>query len=191
VGLPDLCRMLERNAEGERERILAAAGAEAERIRGEAATRAGEERARALEAHEAAWRAEAEAGLASARRQGRTRILRAQRRLLDEVFDVAAGLLPLVAVRPELIARLVEDALAYADGPTRLRCPPALAPAVSALVASRPGVTVDPDPRARSGVEAIVRDGAVVVDATLEGRLERGRAALEIEVWTHVQARGT
>jgi vacuolar-type H+-ATPase subunit E/Vma4 len=180
--MAELCGMLEREAGAECERMLGDARAEAERIGREADARRADERTRALSAEETMVRAAAESRLASARRAARRRTLEGQRRLVDRVLATAALLLPAAAARPDVLGRLIDDALTYADGPTILRCPPALAGATRARVADREDVTVEVAADARSGATAIVRGGAVIVDATLEGRLELAAAELAIEI---------
>ena len=180
--MPELCRTLEREGAAERDRVLAAARAEAERLLSEAEARRLEERARALSDAAAAARAAAESRLAAARQAARRRTLEAQRLLVDRVLAAATRLLPAAAARPDVLAALVAEALAYAAGPAVLRCPPALAEGVRARVAGRAEIGVEAAGGARSGVEAVLQGGAVTVDATLEGRLERAGAGLAIDI---------
>jgi vacuolar-type H+-ATPase subunit E/Vma4 len=180
--MAELCLTLEREAAAERDHLLGDARAEAERIRSQAEARRLEDRARELAAADVAARAAAESRLAAARRSARRRSLEAQQLLVDRVLAAATLLLPTAAARPQVLRALVDAALAYADGPVILRCPPALAGAVRSHVEGKPEITVEADGDARSGVSAILYGGTVSVDATLEGRLERARPGMAIDI---------
>jgi vacuolar-type H+-ATPase subunit E/Vma4 len=68
------------------------------------------------------------------------------------------------------------------DEPAVVRCPLALVPAVRSAVKRMKHVTVEGDAAAPPGIRVITSDGAIEVDNTLEGRLERLRVRLALEV---------
>lgn len=179
-------------------RLLAAARAEATEVLSEARRRcvALEAEARA-QGHAAGWaeglaegrrRAEAEArGLLTEALRTRQRALAERRRLLDAVEGEVAALVLAVAQRilqreveqaPEGVVALVRDLCRRAEGPAVARVHPGLAPMLEAEAAGlalpltvRPDATVSP-----GGVILETAEG--LLDATLEGRLERLGQAL-------------
>ena len=180
-----LLAALRREAGAERERVLAEARAEADRV--EAASRAAADGARAarLDAARARLRAASEPRLAERRRATRSSVLTARQRLLERVFAAArdglarAGEDP--AYRDTIPARL-ERVLACVGGrPVDVQCAPALAGQLVAVAAER-GLAVCSDPGIRAGLRVATLDGALVVDDTLDGALERRRAELALGV---------
>jgi vacuolar-type H+-ATPase subunit E/Vma4 len=180
VPLGDLLSALTREAERDAARLRADAEARATAIADAAAAQADRARAVQLGERESQWRAETERALAAARHTARAQVLAARDRLLERVLAAVRARLPALvddAAYRAVLARDVQAALAYlSDEEVVLRCTPALAPAVGALVAGNARVRVAPDAAVGTGVRAISADGVVEVDNTLEGRLDRLRA---------------
>ena len=183
--LEHLLSALEREAGEQVHAILAAARAAAAAIAREAEERLGHQRSDVLGAREAELRGAAEAALDEARRAARAGVLEARARLLDRVFAAAREQLPAAlaseAYRAALPGHVAEALRAMGDEPTVIRCPAALVPAVRAAV-QRKETAVRSDPAAGSGVTAVATDGTIEVDNTLEGRLERLKPRLALEV---------
>jgi vacuolar-type H+-ATPase subunit E/Vma4 len=77
----------------------------------------------------------------------------------------------------------VAEALgAVGDEPAVIHCSEALVAAVRSAVKRAKHVTVQGDPAAPPGIRVVTSDGAIEVDNTLEGRLERLRGRLALEV---------
>ncbi len=175
--LADLLSALTREAERDAARLRAEGEARVTAIAAAAAAQVGRARAEQLGAREAQWRAEAERVLATARHAARAQTLAARGRLLERVLAAVRACLPALVNDPAyraVLGRDVQAALAYmGDEAVVLRCTPALADAVRALVAGNTRVRVEPDAAVGTGVRAVSADGVVEVDGTLEGRLDR------------------
>jgi vacuolar-type H+-ATPase subunit E/Vma4 len=166
--------------------VLAAAGAERERILSEARDAAGTARAAALQG----LRAELAAAAARERSRGELEADRAvvaeARRLLDELRGEAARQL-LARSRPEVTLRLLDHALEEDGGePIEIRVDAGDVEVVHEhLARHHPGASararVAAAEEPRGGAE--VRFGeALVVDETLRSRLDRAFALLEPEI---------
>ncbi len=192
MALDHLLAALARDAEGEAERLLAEARAEAARIRADAQDRAQRVRADSLGGLEADRRAAMAVELAETRRAARRGVLEARAAVVARVFAEAGSRLPALLDDPCYRAALpnhLAEALSCVGGEESVvRCPPALAGTVGASVAGRPGVSVRAVADAPAGVTVETADGAIVVDNTLAGRLERGRRALELLVAARLEA---
>ena len=186
IALDHLLAALERDGSAQAEALLTEARATAAAVTREADERVAQRRRDALATCEAAVRQSAESALAEARRDSRRRMLDARQRLLDQAFDAAHALFPdSVQGAPyrAAVARHVADALeATGDEPVVIRCPEALVPVVQAVVVSRTHVTVQGDAAVPPGIFVTTMDGVIEVDQTLDGRLERLRAQLALEV---------
>ncbi len=188
--MAELLRALGDAAAARRREILDAARAEAERIAGEAAAREAASAAACRAQVVAEARAAAEARLAAARREAAGRLILARSGSTERVLAAAvARLADLLASDPDLVDRLVVQALAYLDRPAIARCSPASADAVRAALARATAIDVEviADPAARAGVELAARDGSLVIDATLEGILERARGEIEIDLVRRIE----
>ena len=139
-----------------------------------------------LDAREAELRGATAAALGEAQRAARKTELEARDQLLTRVFDTARAMLPAAlsgdTYRAALPGHVAEALHAVGDEPAVIHCPESLRDAVRMAVADRRELTIACDAAARPGVTATTRDRAVVVDNTLEGRLERLRPRLAIEV---------
>jgi vacuolar-type H+-ATPase subunit E/Vma4 len=186
-----LLEALEREARAQAEAMLEEARSAAAAITRDANERLALQRANALGAREAALRAAGETTLSEARRAGRRRALEARQRLLERVFDAARAHFPAAltepAYRAALPQHLAEALPAVGDGPAAVRCPEVLVPLVQAAVAGRKHLAVQGDPAAPPGVTVTTADGVIEVDNTLEGRLERLRPRLALEVLARLE----
>jgi vacuolar-type H+-ATPase subunit E/Vma4 len=184
--LDHLLAALERDGGAQAEALLTQARAMAAAITREADELVARRRADALGMRGTELRGVAEVALGEARRGARRAVLAARQRLLERVFNAARDLfaeaMSADTYRAALPTHLAEALNAVGDAPAVLRCPETLVPAVRAAVARKKHLTVQGDPRARPGVTVTTTDGAIEVDNTLEGRLERLRARLALEV---------
>lgn len=184
--LEQLLDALERDATAQAETLVADARAAAATIATERETRLARRREDVLGAREAELRGTVEAVLGEARRAGRRTVLEARDRLLDRVFTAARTLFPAAiagdAYRASLPEHVAEALRAVGDEPAVIRCSEALVPAVQAASGRNKDLTVLGDPTAPPGVTVSTIDGAIDVDNTLEGRLERLRGRLALDV---------
>jgi len=185
--LDHLLAALERDGSAQAEALLAEASAAAAAIAREADELVARRRVDRLGAREARLRGAAEAALGAARRAGRGAVLAARERLLERVFGAARDLFPEVvageAYRTAAFPTHLSEAVHAVGGePAVIRCPTTLAAAARAVVAGEKQLTVQGDPAAPPGVTVVTTDGVIEVDNTLEGRLERLRARLALEV---------
>lgn len=184
----ELMDLLEREAEAERQRILAEARQQAEQL-----VRQAEEEAHALlEAQRRRVAAEVEAARVRAQGVAQLRatstVLEAKDQMLEEVFQRAGRELDRVTRDPArygaILRGLVKEAVAGFHGPVVLECAEQDVRAVEAA-AREVGVTVvqvRPDSAVRAGVRVLSEDGRFVVENTLDSRLQRARPALLAEV---------
>ena len=176
---------LRREADAERERLLAAAREEARQLAEASRAEADGARAARVQAERSRLAAEAERRVAEQRRKARGAVLAARQRLLDRVFAAALDLMPKAGAAPayrDTLAARLSRALACAGGvEVDVRCAPRLLAPLKALEAGR-GLAIDSDPAIRGGLRVVTRDGALAVDDTLEGALERRRAELSLAV---------
>jgi len=184
--LGHLLDALEREARAQADALLAAARAEAEAIARASVERQERERAQALHAREADLRGAAEAALGEARRAARTEVLVARQRLVDRVFAAAREMLPATLTgeeyRTALPAHVAEAVAAIGDAPAVIRCRPVIADGVNRALEGRKNLVVETDAAAPPGIVVATTDGAIEVDNSLAGRLERLRPRLALEV---------
>lgn len=187
MALEHLLAALEREAAERAQALIAGARAESDRIAAAAEERVTRRRRETLGPREAALRATAERTLAETRRAARRAQLEARGRLLDRVFAAARELGPPAvagdAYRRALPAFLAQALACVGAAPAVIRCSPALARPIRALVATleREGLTVEPDARVGSGFVLTTGDGKISVDHTLEARLARAESRLALE----------
>jgi vacuolar-type H+-ATPase subunit E/Vma4 len=185
--LDHLLGALERDGSAQAEDLLVQARATVAAIAREADELVARRRADVLGGRETELRGAAQAALGETRRTGRRAVLTARQRLLERVFGAARGLffeaLASEAYRARALPEHLAEALgAVGDEPAVIRCPETLVPAVRAAVARKKHLTVQGDPAAPPGIRVVTTDGAIEVDNTLEGRLDRLRARLALEV---------
>ncbi len=185
--LDHLLAALERDGSAQAEELLARARATAAAIAREADELVARRRTDVLGGRKAELRGAAQAALGETRRTGRRAALAARQRLLERVFASARDLFPGAMASEAYRARALPEHLAEAlgavgDEPAVIRCPEALVPAVRAAVARKKHLTVQGDPAAPPGIRVVTTDGVIEVDNTLEGRLDRLRARLALEM---------
>jgi vacuolar-type H+-ATPase subunit E/Vma4 len=184
--LAHLLAALERDAAAQADALLAGARATAAAIARDADERLARRRSDVLGAREAELRAAAEAGLGEARRAARRGVLEARQRLLERVFAAARALFPRAladdAYRAALPEHLAQALSAVGEEAAVIRCADALVPAVRAALARKKHLAVQGDAAAPPGVTVVTADGAITVDNTLDGRLERLRPRLALEI---------
>lgn len=190
--LEQLLAGLERDARAQADAELAEARATATGIARDADERLARRRGEALGVREAELRGAAEVALARTRREARRRVLEAREALLERVLAAARSLLPgavtAEAYRTALPAQLAEALRAVGDGAAVIRCLPALVPAVEATLARHPQLAVQGDPAAPPGLTVVTADGAMEVDDTLDGRLDRMRVRLALDLIARLEA---
>lgn len=186
MALDSLLTALRRHAETERDALLAGARVEAERVAAEAAERTASARATALAREEARLRAAHEVEAAKAQRVARRAVLEARQRFLDRVFAAATALLPEAAAsdayRAALPQHLARVLACVGEEAVEIHCSEAIAATVRTLVADRAQVTVRAAPDARPGIRIVTADGAIEVDDTLDGGLDRQRPRLSLSI---------
>jgi vacuolar-type H+-ATPase subunit E/Vma4 len=184
--LDHLLAGLEREAAVQADALLAAARTEAARIAADADARLARRRTVELGAEEAKLRGAAETALGAARRSSRGRVLEARGRFLTRVFDSARALFPATiagaAYRGVLPDHVAEALRALGNEAATIRCPQGMVSAVRAAIERKKHLTVTSDPAAPLGITAATADGVIEVDNTLDGRLDRLRQRLAIEV---------
>jgi vacuolar-type H+-ATPase subunit E/Vma4 len=184
VPLDTLLATLEREAAAETERVVAEARARAAAVTAEGDARCTRRRAEVLARREAEGRAALLRDLAGARRDARATVLAARDRLLARIFAAVRAALPAAAGTTASRATLgadVAQALAFVGArPVVAHCPPALASELARLAKANGRLTVSPDPTIAAGFRLVTTDGALEVDDTLEGRLERLRPRLAL-----------
>ena len=188
MSLEHLLEALERGAREEADRVLAAARAEAEQIRTGAETTGARRRAEALGARDRALRADAAVRLAAVRREGRGAMLDARHGLLERVRAATRERVAAAEGDAESLKVRLHAALTCLGGQAaEIRCAPALADTVRALIRDRSATTVTPEPAAES---LLVRaaDGALEVDASLAGLFDRHWSELAIELVRELEA---
>lgn len=190
--LEHLLSALEREAQAQSEALLAAARAEAAEISRRSEELVARQRADVLRTREGELRGAAEATVGEARRAARATVLTARQQLIDRVFERAREMLPGAsageAYRAVLPQHIAEALAALGDQPAVIRCDAGVADAVRSAVARKEHLVVRPEAGARAGVVVATTDGTIEVDNTLDGRLERVRAQLALEVMARVAA---
>jgi vacuolar-type H+-ATPase subunit E/Vma4 len=181
VPLEQLLDALERDARAEIERVLADSRSEAERIAAAAATERDRRRHAAAQDRERDRRTLTERGLSDARRAARRAVLEAQQVLLERVFAASRARLPAAVDSADfeeaVPARVSAALVALGNEPAAIHCPEALVETLKRHVAAD-RATVVVDPACGSGFTVATADGSVLVDETLETRLERQHPAL-------------
>jgi vacuolar-type H+-ATPase subunit E/Vma4 len=177
MALDQLLAVLSREAEAEADAIRGAAQADARSLLERCGAELTERRLQQARALEAERQNAIAFALVAARRAARRDELLARERLLNRVLRLAADRFP-EAVRnpvfratlPALVAQALE---CLADRPGTIRCHPGLMDEISRLLTDRPGVRLLADPACGTGFRLTSDDGPLVIDATLEDRVER------------------
>jgi vacuolar-type H+-ATPase subunit E/Vma4 len=186
----ELLATLTADAEVEAHAVVERARTEAVRITAESDS----QRAAELERRKAK-RAEDRSGhegslrMAEKRKAGQA-ALGARQRVVERVVAAARALLA-DAATDEWLANDLERVLAYVPpGKATIRCAPRAAAKVKRLVSERGDITVEGTAGITAGVLVETADHRLLVDGTLDSRLERMRAALAIDIVAAVEGRG-
>jgi vacuolar-type H+-ATPase subunit E/Vma4 len=106
--------------------------------------------------------------------------------LVERVLQAAKALLPEAARRTASARALrgeLEEALAFVGGEgATVRCSEELASSIREAVGNRGGVTVESDPAFGPGFIVVGTGGSVLIDRTLQTRLQRLAPTLAIEI---------
>lgn len=184
MALDELLRTLEDEARTRMEDVLGRARAEATALREAAAAGRTARREATLRARELELRAGAARELEAARRGATRRVLEARAGALHRIRRAAASGLARRAGDPALLPRLrgeLADGLGYmGEGPVVIEASEALLPDLRRAMNGRPDVTFVAGPA--GGLVLRAADGSLVVDASLETRLDRAWPALAIEL---------
>lgn len=189
----DLRSELRSRAERSAQSIMAEAHAEAERLTAETERQIEERRRTVLGKQDRELRSEAHAKLAAERHAAMRAVLLAKARVIERVLEGARARLP-EAVRSNAytsrLGRELTNAIAFVgEQGAVVRCSGGLRPAVLEAIRELPNVTVESESDADSGFRVVSTSGSVVVDATLETRLERLASSLAIEIHERLQER--
>jgi len=179
MALEELLQVLRRETDAEAAAILADALAEAEAIR----TRCEADLAARSDSfqseQDSVRRSAVELAGGQARRNSRRDMLEARERMLERVFARALERFPEALRSAEYLdglpTRLSEALTCLADRPGTARCHPRLEREMKPLIGARPGVSLTVDASVGAGFKVASDDGAVEIDGTLEGRLDRTR----------------
>jgi len=190
--LDHLLAALERDGSAQAEALIVQARAAAAAIARESDERVAQRRAEALDSRKAELSGAAQTALGETRRAGRRALLAARHRLLERVFAAARDLFPDVVARDpyrtDVLPRHLAEALAAVGAENAvIHCGAALVPAVRAALARKRHLTIEGDAAAPPGIRVVTTDGAIQVDNTLDGRLERLRGRLALEVLATVE----
>jgi vacuolar-type H+-ATPase subunit E/Vma4 len=177
MALDQLLAVLLDEAETEAKAILAAARTEAQAILDRSSAELDERRKRQQQELEAGSQRSIASALVTARGAARREELLARERLLARVVRAAADRFPEMAGNPQFRERLpglVAPALeCLGDRPGTIHCLPGLMEVIGPLLADRPGLKLAPDPAVGTGFRLTSDDGALVIYATLEDRVQR------------------
>ena len=186
MALEELLEVLRREADAEAAAILADAHTEAEaigaRCEADLASRSDSFRSE----QDAVRQSAVELAVAQARRDSRREMLQARERMLERVFARALERFPEALTAAEyldgLSSQLSEALNCLADRPGTVRCHPRLERELKLLVGTRHGVSLVIDASVGAGFKVASDDGAVEIDGTLEGRLDRARNRMKQQV---------
>ena len=113
-------------------------------------------------------------------------VLLAKARVVDRVLQEARARLPEAArsgAYTSMLGRELRDALAFVgEQGAFVRCSEVLRPAMLEQARALPNVSVETEPTGDSGFRVVGEDQSVVVDSTLETRLDRLASTLAIEI---------
>jgi vacuolar-type H+-ATPase subunit E/Vma4 len=185
-----LLEQLRRDARGASEQRIAAAHAEASRLRNASDERLAQLRTAELAARERAHTVALDRARSDARARTAREWLDARAEALDQVFVAAHETLAARSGDPRFVvavAAIARDALPYLPpGDASARCATSLASAVRAVLESqaseRPALRVIEDDAVATGVVLETADRSLAIDATFARRLARERPRLAIEV---------
>lgn len=182
----DLRSELQLRAEQTAESIMAGAREDAERLATEADRRIEERRQAVLGKRDRELRAEARAKLAAERHAAMRSVLLAKAKVVERVLEEARTRLSEAARSRAYASTLdaeLQQALSFVEQEgVVVQCPEDLKTAVREAARGLPNVSVEADPRVDTGFKVVGNQGLVVVDGTLEARLDRLAPRLAIEI---------
>lgn len=187
MGSYELRAAIEAEADARVSEILRSAESEASKLRSDASARVTSRRDEELRVLEVELRRDANARIAKGRLEARKQLLDARDEFIHRVFSSAkeelTGEADTAISEDSMVAR-AHLALGHLppDDPIVFTCSSSVAPALEAAVAGREGIRVECDPDLPTGFRVTGANGAIVVDATLVGLLERSRPMLAIEI---------
>lgn len=186
MGLEALLENVARDATRQARGILAEARDEAKRLVREAEERVAEELERRLERRETELRRSAARRLAAAEREALELELGARERYFERIFEAVRERLSAPQssdlLRAGLASRLARLLIYLPDRPATIHCWAGIAPDVERAIGGLEGVKVEPDAASPSALTAEAGGGAVLVDESLERRLDTIAGALRIEL---------
>ena len=192
VALQALLAALVADGEASAESLRTRAGQEAAALRATVTTRIARTRVSAVADREAAVRRDIEARLAEERQSLNRLLLRDRDALLGTILAAARTLIPEAARAPSyqaVLAHDVAEGMSYLEGLSVEACTaPAQQESVARMLEPHSLATLRVDPAISAGVRLIGEQGAVIVDATLEGRLVAGWPELRIAVARDIEA---
>ncbi len=182
----DLRHELRLRAEKTAESLMTSARNEADRIREDAERRIEERRSAVLGKKDRELRDQARQQVAAARHAAMRSVLVAKAQVVERVLEEARSRLPAAAQSEAYRAGLkgeIEDAVAFIGNHRgEVRCSPPLRSAIEEASQGLPHLSVEAADDVGSGFRLLGDEGSVVVDATLETRLERLASTLAIEI---------
>lgn len=182
----DLRSELRVRAERTAEEILAEARTRADRIEADAERQIEEKRHVVLTKKDRELQAEARAKVAAARHAAMRAVLLAKAEVVNRVLEEAKARLPTAAQRQayrSVLERELGEAVSFLGEQGGVaRCSKKLETAIRELARKLPNVSVQTDDAIASGFRVVGADGSVVIDATLETRLDRLASTLAIEI---------
>lgn len=182
----DLRSELRIRAERTAQEILAEARARADRIEAEADRQIEEKRHAVLTKKDRELQNEARAKVAAARHAAMRAVLLAKAEVVNRVLENAKARLPAAAqsraYRSGLERELREAAAFLGEDGGVVRCSKTLEPALREAARELAKLSVRTDDEVKSGFQVVGANGSVVVDATLETRLDRLASTLGIEI---------
>ncbi|MEO8139865.1 MAG: hypothetical protein ABI742_09470 [Gemmatimonadota bacterium] len=192
VALQALLDALVADGESSAEALRTRAQAEAAEIRATLSARIAQNRASAMTDREVAIRRDIEATLAETRQSLNRLLLGDRDALLEAVRAETRKLIPEAAratAYQAVLARDLAEGMSYLEGLEVQACAaPDQKESVSRMLEQHSRVTLKVDPAITAGVRLIGDTGAVIVDATLEGRLEAGWPEFRIAVARTIEA---
>ncbi|HKI85577.1 MAG TPA: hypothetical protein VKA53_02415 [Thermoanaerobaculia bacterium] len=186
MALDELLRTVSKEARRQARSILIEARGEARRLVRDAEERIGSELETRLKGSAAKFRRVAARDIAVAHRESRALELAARERFFERVFTAARNQLGSRAVCEALatnFAPRLERLLAYApEGDVVIHATTATLSAVTAMVGDRKGIEFEADDSSPGALRLEACGGRVLIDDSLERRLETMRPEFRIEL---------
>jgi V/A-type H+-transporting ATPase subunit E len=186
MGLEDIFKALEEQADKDSEAVLAEARAHAEAIIGEAESSANRSREAHVAAAEKAARSRSTQDLNSVKLEARKQLAGVKERAVNDAFDAALGQLSGIRARadyPAAFRALADEALAGLEGEFVVLVDPADADLARSVLAERGlSAEVRPDLSTTGGLAVSLDGGRIMRRNTLEDRLDKLRGHAQAEV---------